>query len=72
METINKFQVRMTGHNDKIYIAQLPSWPPILSPDDAINLAAHLVSIAEQCESCHYKFADVMMAVVNTNSNEKE
>jgi len=62
IDTFNKFVVGSTGK--RIKILRQP-WPPDgLSADDALLLAAYLVSMAES-EASH-TFAEVLEAVQNT------
>lgn len=60
IETLNKFIVCSQGNDVMVMRFQ-----PKMSADDAMLLAAYLVSIAESCNPSH-SFEEVLKAVQNT------
>ena len=62
IETFNKFFVGSSG--DKLRIMNLPGLAAGLSHEDALNLAAYLVSMADMSQG-HERFNAVLAAVEN-------
>lgn len=60
IDTLNRFMVGLQGRD----VVTLRALPSRFSPDDAMNLAAWLVSMAEM--DATHSFADVLAAVQNT------